>query len=100
MATALILWYGGGRTLRGALTFGALVAFIQYVGRFFRPIRDLSDKYNILQEAMVSSERIFRLLDSRWAELAEPGEPPPRPAVASIRARRSASRTCTSATTA
>jgi len=63
IAIALILWYGGGRVLTDELTFGALVAFIQYAGRFFRPIRDLSDKYNILQEAMASSERIFRLLD-------------------------------------
>lgn len=67
-AIALILWYGSGQLLRDQLTFGALVAFIQYVGRFFRPIRDLSDKFNILQEAMASSERIFNLLD-------EPTEP-------------------------
>jgi ATP-binding cassette, subfamily B, multidrug efflux pump len=64
VAFALILWYGGGRLLQNELTFGALVAFLQYAGRFFRPIRDLSDKYNILQEAMASSERIFRLLDT------------------------------------
>lgn len=64
IAFALILWYGGGRVLAGALTFGALVAFLQYAGRFYRPIRDLSDKYNILQEAMASAERIFRLLDT------------------------------------
>jgi ATP-binding cassette subfamily B protein len=63
VAIALILWYGGARVLGGELTFGALVAFIQYVGRFFRPIRDLTDKYNILQDAMASSERIFKLLD-------------------------------------
>ena len=68
VAIALILWYGSGQLLRDQLTFGALVAFVQYVGRFFRPIRDLSDKFNILQEAMASSERIFRLLD-------EPNEP-------------------------
>lgn len=63
VSLALVLWAGGGRVLQGALTFGALVAFIQYVERFFRPIRDISDKYNILQDAMVSSERIFKLLD-------------------------------------
>jgi ATP-binding cassette subfamily B protein len=63
VSLALVLWAGGGRVLHGALTFGALVAFIQYVERFFRPIRDISDKYNILQDAMVSSERIFMLLD-------------------------------------
>lgn len=68
LAIALILWYGSGRLARDELTFGALVAFIQYVGRFFRPIRDLSDKFNILQDAMASSERIFSLLD-------EAGEP-------------------------
>ncbi len=60
---ALILWKGGGQVIENALTFGALVAFIQYVGRFFRPIRDLADKYNVLQDAMASSERIFSLLD-------------------------------------
>ena len=63
VAVALILWYGGGKVLQDELTFGALVAFIQYVRRFFMPIRDLSDKYNILQDAMASSERIFKLLD-------------------------------------
>ncbi|MCK4413405.1 MAG: ABC transporter ATP-binding protein [Candidatus Eisenbacteria sp.] len=63
VAIALILWYGGGLVIQDGLTFGALVAFIQYVGRFFRPIRDLSEKYNILQDAMASSERIFALLD-------------------------------------
>lgn len=63
VAIALVLWYGGGEVVRNALTFGSLVAFIQYAGRFFRPIRDLSEKYNILQDAMASSERIFSLLD-------------------------------------
>jgi len=63
LAIALVLWYGGGKILQNELTFGALVAFIQYAGRFFRPIRDLSEKYNILQDAMASSERIFKLLD-------------------------------------
>ncbi len=63
VAIGLILWYGGGKVLQDELTFGALVAFIQYVRRFFMPIRDLSDKYNILQDAMASSERIFTLLD-------------------------------------
>jgi ATP-binding cassette subfamily B protein len=63
VTVALVLWYGGGQVIQDALSFGALVAFIQYVSRFFRPIRDLSDKYNILQDAMASSERIFSLLD-------------------------------------
>src|SRR5712691_3323265 len=63
LAVALIIWYGGGRILVGALTLGALVAYLQYVDRFFLPIRDLAEKYNILQSAMASSERIFRVLD-------------------------------------
>jgi len=64
VATALILWYGGAAIVGGALTFGVLVAFIQYAERFFRPLADLSEKYNILQQAMASSERIFTLLDA------------------------------------
>ncbi|HCF87586.1 MAG TPA: antibiotic ABC transporter ATP-binding protein, partial [Ktedonobacter sp.] len=63
LAIALIIWYGGGRILLGALTLGALVAYLQYVDRFFLPIRDLAEKYNILQSAMASSERIFKVLD-------------------------------------
>jgi ABC-type multidrug transport system fused ATPase/permease subunit len=65
VTVALVLWYGGGQVIQDALSFGALVAFIQYVSRFFRPIRDLSDKYNILQDAMAASERIFSLLDEQ-----------------------------------
>ncbi len=64
LAIALIIWYGGGQVLQQELTFGALVAFIQYSEKFFRPIADLSEKYNILQAAMASSERIFKLLDT------------------------------------
>src|SRR5947208_2221399 len=63
LAIALIIWYGGGQVIERELSFGALVAFIQYSERFFRPIADLSEKYNILQSAMASSERIFKLLD-------------------------------------
>ncbi len=63
LAAALIIWYGGGRVIQGTATLGALVAFIQYSQRFFRPISDLSEKFNILQGAMASSERIFKLLD-------------------------------------
>jgi ATP-binding cassette subfamily B protein len=66
-ALALILWYGGGAALREAITLGSLVAFIQYSERFFRPIRDLSERYNILQGAMASSDRIFDLLDTKPA---------------------------------
>src|SRR6266849_5037345 len=63
LAVALIIWYGGGRVLLGALTLGSLVAYLQYVDRFFLPIRDLAEKYNILQSAMASSERIFKVID-------------------------------------
>jgi len=73
-AIALIVWYGGGQLLKGVLTFGALVAFIQYVHRFYDPIRDLSEKYNIMQAAMASSERIFKLLDTQ-AEVKDPELP-------------------------
>ncbi len=63
IATALIVRVGGGQTLTGTLTLGALVAFLQYADRFFLPVRDLADRYTILQSAMASSERIFRVLD-------------------------------------
>jgi ATP-binding cassette subfamily B multidrug efflux pump len=63
-AIASILLYGGGRVLQGTLTLGALVAFVQYSERFWRPISDLSEKFNILQASMASSERIFGLLDT------------------------------------
>jgi ATP-binding cassette subfamily B protein len=65
LATALILVYGGGKVLAGGLTLGVLVAFIQYSERFWRPISDLSEKFNILQAAMAASERIFGLLDTK-----------------------------------
>jgi len=64
-ALGLLLWYGGGRVIQEALTLGILVAFISYIRMFFQPIRDLSEKYNILQSAMASLERIFLLLDQR-----------------------------------
>ncbi len=63
VAIGLIIWYGGGRILAGALTLGAIVAYLQYVDRFFLPVRDLAEKYNILQSAMASSERIFKIID-------------------------------------
>ncbi len=63
VAMALIIWYGGSESLRGAMTVGTIAAFLQYARRFFRPIQDLSEKYNILQSAMASSERVFKLLD-------------------------------------
>jgi ATP-binding cassette subfamily B protein len=64
IAMAIILYLGGGMALRGLVTVGTAIAFIQYSQRFFRPIQDLSDKYNLLQAAMASSERIFKLLDT------------------------------------
>jgi len=64
LAAALIIWVGGGWVLAGALTLGSLVAFLQYSSRFFRPISDMSEKFNVLQGAMASSERIFQLLDT------------------------------------
>ncbi len=63
VAMALLLWYGGLRTLDGTLTIGVLAAFIQYTRRFFQPLQDLSEKFNLLQSAMASSERVFSLLD-------------------------------------
>lgn len=63
-AIALVIWRGGIFKIEGLTTFGALVAFIQYAQMFFRPISDLSEKYNVLQQAMASSERIFKLLDT------------------------------------
>jgi len=63
LAAALTIWYGGRSVLAGTLTLGSLVAFLLYSQRFFRPISDMSEKFNILQAAMASSERIFKLLD-------------------------------------
>jgi ATP-binding cassette subfamily B protein len=72
VALALLVWYGGGRILEGVLTFGVLVAFIQYTNRFFLPIRDLGAKYTVMQSAMASAERIFELLDRAPAILTPP----------------------------
>jgi ATP-binding cassette subfamily B protein len=77
VAVALLVWKGGGSVLQGTITFGALAAFLQYTAQFFRPIRDLSEKYNILQSAMASSERVFELLDTE-PEIVAP-EPSVRP---------------------
>jgi len=74
IATALIIWYGGRQVMWGGLTIGGLVAFLLYAQRFFRPISDMSEKYNILQSAMASSERIFNLLDDR-IEVPAPAAP-------------------------
>ncbi len=74
LAIAMVIWFGGHQTLRGITTLGTLVAFMQYAIRFFRPIQDLSDKYNILQGAMASAERIFKLLDAQ-VEVFTPEHP-------------------------
>lgn len=66
-AMALIVWYGGGRALMDGVTFGVLLAFIQYSRQFFMPIRGLSEKFNTLQSALASSERIFNVLDQETA---------------------------------
>jgi len=71
VAIASVIWVGGGQVIRGVVTLGVLVAFMQYAQRFFRPIQDLSEKYNILQSAMASSERVFKLLDTP-AEITSP----------------------------
>ncbi|MEC8140491.1 MAG: ABC transporter ATP-binding protein [Bacteroidota bacterium] len=63
-AMALIVWYGGARALMGGVSFGILLAFIQYARQFFQPIRGLSEKFNTLQSALASSERIFEVLDT------------------------------------
>jgi ATP-binding cassette subfamily B multidrug efflux pump len=65
LATALLLWYGSGGVLAGIISLGVLVAFFQYTDRTFQPIRDLADKYNIMQGAMASAERLFMLLDEQ-----------------------------------
>jgi ATP-binding cassette, subfamily B, multidrug efflux pump len=72
LSTALIVWFGGGWVLTGSLTIGTLVAFIQYAQRFFRPISDMSEKFNLLQAAMASSERLFGLLDTPIS-ITDPG---------------------------
>ncbi len=76
VATALLIWYGGGQVVQAAVTLGVLVAQIQYTERFFRPIQDLAEKYNILQAAMASCERIFRVLDEP-VTVQDPLEPVP-----------------------
>jgi ATP-binding cassette subfamily B multidrug efflux pump len=69
LSVALIIWYGGGQIVGGAITFGVLVAFIEYAQRFFQPIRELSTKYTVMQSAMASSERLVALME----EPLEPG---------------------------
>jgi len=76
IAVALIIWYGGGQILQGALTFGVLVAFIQYIEKFFTPIRDLSAKYSVMQGAMAALERIYALLDTEQSQERQGKVPP------------------------
>lgn len=74
VAIASVIWFGGNQVVRGAVTLGVLTAFMQYAQRFFRPIQDLSEKYNILQSAMASGERVFKLLDTP-PEITSPASP-------------------------
>ncbi len=74
LSIGLIIWYAGGNVLGGAVTLGTIMAFVQFNEMFWRPIRDLSEKYNILQTAMASSERIFHLLDDT-SVLSVPASP-------------------------
>jgi ATP-binding cassette subfamily B protein len=74
IGVALIIWYGGGKVIQGAATIGTLVAFVQLARSFYEPISDISEKYNILQSAMASSERIFKLLDEP-VTIASPEKP-------------------------
>ncbi|MHB1419380.1 MAG: ABC transporter ATP-binding protein [Bacillota bacterium] len=73
---ALLIWFGGGKVVQGVVEFGVLYALINYTEQFFHPINDLSEKYNILQSAMASSERIFHLLDTEPA-IRESEQPHP-----------------------
>ncbi|HYC31160.1 MAG TPA: ABC transporter ATP-binding protein [Gemmatimonadales bacterium] len=86
VAMALLLWYGGLRVLDSTLTVGVLAAFIQYTRRFFQPLQDLSEKFNLLQSAMASSERVFALLDEP-VTVPEPAAPAhlPRPVAGEVR---------------
>ncbi|HTY35622.1 MAG TPA: ABC transporter ATP-binding protein [Bacteroidota bacterium] len=80
ISVGLIIWYAGGNVLGGAVTLGTVMAFLQFNEMFWRPIRDLSEKYNILQTAMASSERIFQLLDDKMVS-SSPQTPVPLPTV-------------------
>jgi ATP-binding cassette subfamily B multidrug efflux pump len=80
LAVGLIVWYAGANALAGTITLGTVMAFLQFNEMFWRPIRDLSEKYNIMQTAMASSERVFRLLDDRTI-IPEPVSPIPLPTI-------------------
>jgi ATP-binding cassette, subfamily B, multidrug efflux pump len=74
LAASIIIWFGGLQVMEGTLTVGVLVAFLQYSARFYRPISDMSEKFNVLQSAMASSERIFTLLDTP-VSVVSPAQP-------------------------
>ena len=76
LALALLIWFGGGSVLRGTIEFGVLYAFVSYIQMFFQPINDITEKYNILQASMASSERIFQLLDKE-EDIKNPENPIP-----------------------
>ena len=78
LAVAFLIWHGGGKVIQEELTLGTLVAFISYIQMFFKPIRDISEKYNIMQLAMASTERIFEFMDSN--EIIPEPESPKAPA--------------------
>jgi ATP-binding cassette subfamily B multidrug efflux pump len=78
LAVAGLLWHGGARIAHGTLTFGVLVAFIQYLEKFFAPIRDLSTKYTVMQQAMAAAERVFSLLDTEALDAPTPAALPAR----------------------
>jgi ATP-binding cassette subfamily B protein len=76
IAIAGLLWHGGSRIVAGTLTFGVVVAFIEYLGKFFTPIRDLSTKYTVMQQAMAAAERVFTLLDTKEPDAPVAAAPP------------------------
>ena len=84
LAAALVIFYGGGQVIKEALSLGTLVAFISYIRMFFRPIRDLAEKYNILQNAMASAERIVLILDSK-SKIEQPEQETDGPGLDTIR---------------
>ncbi|MGQ9898559.1 MAG: ABC transporter ATP-binding protein [Acidobacteriota bacterium] len=79
LGVALVIWYGGGQVLTGTLSLGALIFFIQAMQRFYEPIQDISEKYNILQAAMAAAERIFKVLDEPLVVTSPPA--PKKPTV-------------------
>ncbi len=76
LAVSLLIWYGSGGVLEGTITLGVLVAFFQYTDRAFQPIRDLAEKYNIMQAAMAAAERVFMLVDEQ-PSIVDPVDPKP-----------------------